>query len=130
METRNSLIVDKSFNVAEDRQWAAGLSQKEFDKELLNRNAKCDVFPLVANYINVGKSVNRGMDPINPEEMVLEIAEPNKKQREEAEKLKGKEVVMPQQKMFNCKFCDREIKSKVAITNHEKACKFGLNERL
>jgi len=42
----------------EDRSWAIGLTQREFEIGLKQRSPFCDVVPLVNEYINAGRSQN------------------------------------------------------------------------
>ena len=58
----------------EDRGWAEGLNQTEFEKEYLNRFPwGSDVIPLVENYIKPYLVEQRGIDKFHLDDTVEEV---------------------------------------------------------
>ena len=104
----------------EDRGWAEGLNQTEFEKEYLNRFPwGSDVIPLVENYIKPYLAEQRGIDKFHLDDTVEEV------------KIKKEESKIDKPTILYCRGCKAEIKNtkgtaqglNMLRANHEKRCK-------
>jgi hypothetical protein len=66
----------------EDRSWAVGLEQSEFEQQFQRRNPMCDVIPDVKSWAGpqAEKDMSATMTPFNPEQMVEDGPPPKPKE--------------------------------------------------
>lgn len=102
----------------EDKSWAQGLSQQEFEREYVTRHPFSDVIPDVNYYASHSPKYN-GIDSFNPDTM--EVEDPKPVIEEGAE---------PEAPKYFCRGCKKEFTYRVAQAGHEKNCKVMLNTRL
>jgi len=114
----------------EDRSWAQGMTQEQFNNEFQRRHPTWDMIPDIKNYLKNEQPLKMGMDPFNPEMLEKDLCA-----QEEIEAKKSAKVYkMPEQpedrsKRFqeqntihNCKYCNREVKSRIGLLRHESLC--------
>jgi hypothetical protein len=103
----------------ESREWAVGMPQQEFNIEFRRRNPESDVIPDVRTWTQSFEVEQRGIDPFELENMILE------------QKVKPKEI---KKEIPFCPGCKREFDhpkgAKLARAAHMKHCKVLLNTKL
>ena len=120
----------------EDRSWAAGLTQKEFEEQWMMKHPFADVIPDVSFYL-VNQPKYAGIHGVNPEDFVEEGGKVDNKTGKVDNKTgnvdnkTGEKVDMDKLEKagFICRGCKKEFKVKIAHFNHEKHCKAYLNTR-
>ena len=96
-----------------NKAWAEGMKQPEFEIDFLRRNPTADSIPNLNEWLGRSAEQYHGIDPFNPEELILDdvTAHENDKKPKEAEK-----------KVYNCKGCKQEFEYPIARYQHEKKC--------
>lgn len=111
----------------EDRSWAEGLNQYEFEIQFLRRNPNADVMPLVETYLRPLeiKKVER-MTPVHDEsyEADDDMARLMKKKA-----LKRNEEV-PSTQILECRGCGRVFTANIGRVSHERRCEKFLNKKI
>lgn len=102
--------------VPEEKRWAVGLSQVEFEHEFLRRNPVADAIPRVEKWLGVPIPESRAIDGFKISDDTHETEVPGIPKEE-----KSKEEVI------YCRGCKREFKhkkgNKLARSSHERHCK-------
>jgi len=103
--------------MSEDRSWAVGMTQEQFNVEYPRRVLGADVIPDIGGYIeNYYGKKTYGDTNVNPEHI-----------RPEDDGLHGPRAAkqnMNAPGLFSCEFCGRtEIKSKFGLMAHQRHCK-------
>ena len=102
-----------------NKAWAIDVAPADFEAEFTRRNPTADSIPNQDEWLCRPAEQYHGIDPFNPEELILDdvTAHENDQKAKEAEK-----------PMFNCKGCRREFEYAIARYQHEKKCKVLLVE--
>jgi hypothetical protein len=112
--------------MSNEREWAKGLSQAEFEREWPLRNIGSDVIPDVLIWSTQEDTAYPLLiDGVSPCDVLSDDADVEAKEppkSPELQKNKG-----PQKGEFRCRGCDKVFEYKVARAGHERACKVALN---
>jgi hypothetical protein len=104
----------------QDRSWAVGLTQEQFEIEFIKRGLGSDVIPTASEWAIGSEPVYHGIDPPNleavPEKTVLEGEELLEK------KTSKKHLGYP------CRGCGRVFDYPVARAGHERRCKQNIQK--
>ncbi len=103
-------------NVPKEKEWAVNLSQNEFEKEWHRRSFDPFLVPDKDDWIKRESPKNNCIDGFSADSLILEDIIPKKQRDKEYMKRHTTQIE-------KCKYCSREIKSKIALYTHEQKCK-------
>lgn len=116
--------------VSPEKEWAVSLSKEEFFHEFTRRNPCADSIPDKDEWLAVKvREPEYVFNGVSPEDYVTEGSGHVKTVAPEMEPIpaepseEGKETPH-YDKVFKCRGCGKEIRSRLATVNHEKACRF------
>ena len=106
---------------SEDRSWAVGMTQTDFEKEWLTRHPFSDIIPDVDFFIKY-QPVYNGITGVTPEDYVIDGPAPPARE--------VKPDIIEEYKHKCHPGCGRSFKVKIALFNHKKKCKAHLNSKI
>lgn len=111
----------------DDRGWAEGLSQHEFEVQFLRKNPNTDVLPLVENYLK--PVLTKKLERISP------ILDESYESDDDMGRLMKKKALerneeRPSTQILECRGCGRNFTANIGRISHERRCEKFLNKKL
>jgi hypothetical protein len=104
----------------QERAWAVGLSQQDFEREFVKRTPWADVIPDVVQWAEWEEPENRLIDAPDPEDI----------NKPDGENPKSKHAPLKVHLGFPCRGCGRVFDFKIARAGHERGCKTAISKKM
>jgi hypothetical protein len=110
--------------ISEEKLWAEGMAQDEFEREFQRRNPLCDVIPDLKKWLHTENPKHSGIDKFNLEDMEIDDIPRKEEVKDLSRHCKGCGRVFPPITVRG-----KEREATLAYFNHTKNCKNLLEVR-